>query len=133
ELGRVLDLGQHVGHPQDRLGGNAGVVEAAPADDVLLDDGGLHAQLRGADRGDIPARTRADHDAIERIGHPDSAYRTSVGSHRAPGRSGIWMRAMARTSFQKSGPASPRVTRQTSTPATVPTKSSEIRATARVM
>ena len=59
ELVGVADLVEHVGHAQHGLGGDAGVVQAAPADDVLLDDGGLHAQLGGADRGDVAARARS--------------------------------------------------------------------------
>ena len=35
----------------------AGVVEAAAADLVLLDDGDAHSQLRGADRCDVSTRS----------------------------------------------------------------------------
>ena len=60
EVARVVDLRLDVGDAQDGLGGDAGVVEAAAADDVvLLDHGGLHAELRGADRGDVAARARS--------------------------------------------------------------------------
>src|SRR3954471_6342047 len=60
----VAYLVEHVGHAQHGLGRDAGVVQAAPADHVLLDHGGLHAELGGADRGDVAARTRADDDAV---------------------------------------------------------------------
>ena len=56
--------------PQHRLGRDAGVVQAAPADAVLLHDGGLHPELRGADRRHVAARPRADDDAVVRaLGH----------------------------------------------------------------
>jgi hypothetical protein len=60
----LVDLGQHVGDAQDGLGGDAGVVEAAAPDDVSLDDGGLHAELRGTDGGHVAARSRADDDDV---------------------------------------------------------------------
>ena len=59
EVVGLVDLGEHVGDAQDGLGGDAGVVEAAAPDDVALDDGGLHAELRGADGGDVAARARS--------------------------------------------------------------------------
>ena len=68
ELVGVVDLGQDVGDAQHGLGRDAGVVEAATADLVLLDHGGLHAELGGADRGDVAARPGADHDAVVRSG-----------------------------------------------------------------
>jgi hypothetical protein len=64
ELVGVAHLVEDVGHAQHRLGRDAGDVEAAPADDVLLDDGGLHAELGGADGGDVATRARADDDAV---------------------------------------------------------------------
>src|SRR5215218_452726 len=60
----LVDLRQHVGDAQEGLGGDAGVVEAAAADGVLLDHGGAHSELGGADGGDVAARTRADDDAV---------------------------------------------------------------------
>ena len=64
ELTRVADLREHVGHAQHRLGGDAGVVQAASADPVLLDHGGLHPELGGPDRGHVAARSGADHHAV---------------------------------------------------------------------
>ena len=51
ELARLVDLGEDVGDAQHRLRRDAGVVQAAPADGVLLDHRGLHPELRGPDRG----------------------------------------------------------------------------------
>ena len=56
EVVGLVDLGQDVGDAQDGLGRDAGVVQAAAADDVLLDHGGLHPELGGADGGDVAAR-----------------------------------------------------------------------------
>jgi len=69
ELGGALRLVEDLGRPQDRLGWDAGVVEAAPAGFVALDDRGLLAQLRGADGGDVTARAPADDDLVEGVGH----------------------------------------------------------------
>ena len=49
---------------QHRLRRDAGVVQAAAADRVLLDHGGLHPELGGADRGDVAAGSGADDDAV---------------------------------------------------------------------
>ena len=62
ELAGVAHLLQDVGRAQDRLGGDAGVVQAASADLVLLDHGGLHPELCRPDRGDVAAGARADDD-----------------------------------------------------------------------
>ena len=69
ELGAVAGLVVDLRRAQDRLRRDAGVVEAAPAGLVALDHGGLPAQLRGADRGDVAARAPADDDHVERISH----------------------------------------------------------------
>ena len=105
EVAGVADLGEDVGRAQHRLGRDARVVEAAAAHDVLLDDGGLHPQLRRADRGDVPAGAGPDDDAVVgALGHGGD-YTTGGRSGR---RSGIWSRASARTSFQNSQPPSDR-------------------------
>ena len=64
EVAGVADLLEHVGGAQDRLGRDARVVEAAPADRVLLHNRDLHAELGGADGGHVAARARADDDAV---------------------------------------------------------------------
>ena len=69
ELGAVAGLVVDLGRAQHRLGRDAGVVEAAPARLVALDDRGLLAELGGADRGHVAARAPADHDHIVRISH----------------------------------------------------------------
>ncbi len=75
ELGRVDDdaergepvgrLVEHLGGIEQRLGGNAADVQARAAERLaLLDDGDLHAELRGADRADIAARAGAEDNEI---------------------------------------------------------------------
>ena len=59
ELAGLADLGEDVGDAQHGLGRDAGVVQAAAADRVLLDHGGLHPELGGADRGHVAARARS--------------------------------------------------------------------------
>jgi hypothetical protein len=56
ELAGLTHLGEDVGGAQHRLRRNTGVIEAAPADRVLLDHGGRHAELRGANRRHVAAR-----------------------------------------------------------------------------
>jgi hypothetical protein len=67
--GVVVELGR----AQDRLRRDAGIVEAAPAGFVALDDRGLLAQLGGADGGYIAARAPADDDLVEGVGHAPGA------------------------------------------------------------
>ena len=64
EVAGVLHLHEHLGHAQHRLRRDAGLVQAAAADVVLLHHGRLQAELRGADRGHVAAGTRSDHDAV---------------------------------------------------------------------
>ena len=63
---RVLDDFQRVGVLEQGLGGNASPQQARSAEGLLLlDDGDLEAELRGADRGHVPAGARTnDHDVI---------------------------------------------------------------------
>ena len=61
----VLHVVENLGRAQQRLGGNAAPVEADAAEIVALDDGGLEAELRGADRGDIAAGAGADDQDVE--------------------------------------------------------------------
>src|SRR5659263_652730 len=62
ELGAAPGLGVDLRRAQDRLGRDAGVIEAAPTGFVTLDDGGFAAQLGGADRRHIAAGATADND-----------------------------------------------------------------------
>ena len=94
QLGALLrDLGEDLGGVQHRLGRDAGVVEAAAAGLVALDDGGLLAELGGADRGDVAAGAAADHDHVVDRPSAFDSIRTGLGVSRAA-RSGIWIRAM---------------------------------------
>ena len=64
-LVRVLDDLQRVRVLEQRLRRDAAPDQTGAAERLLLlDDGDLLPELRGADRGDIAARTRADHDDI---------------------------------------------------------------------
>ena len=72
EVGALLGHGREdLGRMQDGLGRDARVVEAAPAWLVALDDGGLLAELRGANRGNVAAGPAADHDRVVAT-HPSS-------------------------------------------------------------
>ena len=58
---QVVDLAR----AQQRLGRDAAPVEADAAEVLALHQRGLHAELGGADRGDIAAGAAADHDEVE--------------------------------------------------------------------
>ena len=63
-VGVLRDL-ERVRVLEQRLGRNAAPVQAGAAERGLpLDDGGLQAELRGADRGDVPAGSGADDDEV---------------------------------------------------------------------
>src|SRR6201996_371627 len=126
ELGAVLRLMEDLRRAEDRLRRDAGVVEAATARFVALDDGGLLAQLGGTDGGDITARATPDHDDIEALWHvyksiepptpgesPETASLSGTLGRRAGyccggRRSGIWVRALALPTHQKRTPATTR-------------------------
>src|SRR5260370_26240030 len=60
---------------QQRLGRNAAPVQADAAEIGFLDNRGLEAELRRADRGDIAAGAGADDDDVEGcVGHCELAY-----------------------------------------------------------
>src|SRR5437868_1021383 len=55
---------------QQRLRRDAANIEASAAEPIaILDAGDAHAELRRADRGDIPAGTAADDDDVETLTH----------------------------------------------------------------
>ena len=55
---------------EQRLGRDTAPQQAGPAERLLLlDDGGLETELRGADRRDIPAGPGADHDDVIFLRH----------------------------------------------------------------
>ena len=61
----VLGLMQHVAGVQERFGGDAAHVQAGAAQGfTALNAGGFEAKLGAADRGDVAAGARADHDDI---------------------------------------------------------------------
>ena len=67
---RVLDDLQRVRVLEQRLGRNAAPDQARAAERLLLlDDGDLQAELRGADGGDVAAGAGADHDDVVFVGH----------------------------------------------------------------
>ena len=68
------------GRFEERLGRDAPAVEARATDLVLVDEGDLEAQLRGAEGGGVPARSTAKHDEIEVIGRADSHGQGASGS-----------------------------------------------------
>ena len=74
---RVLNDLERVRVLEQRLGRNAAPDQAGAAERLLLlDDGDLLAELRGADRGNIAARAGANHDDIVGIWHtraPDAS------------------------------------------------------------
>ena len=55
---------EDLGRAQQRLGRDAAPVEADAAEVLALDDRGLEAKLRRADRGDIAAGAGAEHDDV---------------------------------------------------------------------
>ena len=55
---------------EQRLGRDAAPVEAGAAEHRrALDDRGLQPELRGADRGDVAAGARSDHDDVVFVSH----------------------------------------------------------------
>ena len=83
--GDPLRLGEHVGRPQQRLRGHAGVVGAFAADQVFLDDRHLPARVGEPPAHDLAGRAGAEDDrVVGLLGHrvapypacPDYAART---------------------------------------------------------
>ena len=60
----VAHMVQHLARAEQRLGRDAAPVEADAAKVLALDDRGLEAELRGADRGDIAAGPGAEDDEV---------------------------------------------------------------------
>ena len=65
----VLHVVEDFGRAQQRLGRDAAPVEADAAEQLALDDRGLQAQLRRADRRDIAAGPRAEDDEVVSVRH----------------------------------------------------------------
>jgi hypothetical protein len=75
----ALDLLVEMRGHDPRLGGDAAPVQARATQFVLLDDGGLQAQLRGTDRGHITARAGADDDDVV-VRHVGTPWRRKGGA-----------------------------------------------------
>ena len=65
----VLNGTEHLSAAQERLGGNTAYIQADAADLLLLDYGCLSTQLGCAQRGDVPARSRAENCEFGLYGH----------------------------------------------------------------
>jgi len=71
----VLHQMKYLRRAQQRLGRDASPVVADAAEIGLLDDSGLEAKLRRADRGDVAAGARADDDDVEGgVGHVTCSF-----------------------------------------------------------
>jgi hypothetical protein len=75
----VVDFGR----AQQRLGRDAAPVEADAAEMLALDNGGLHAELGGADGGDIAARSATDDDDVVSVCHGSPPVFCLPGGRRA--------------------------------------------------
>jgi hypothetical protein len=65
----VLEIMKNFRRAQQGLGGNAAPVKADAAEMFALDDGGLEAKLRRANRRDIAAGPTADNENIVCVSH----------------------------------------------------------------
>jgi hypothetical protein len=82
ELAGALDELVEMGRDDPCLGGNAAPVEARAAELILLDHGGLEAELRGSDRRHVASGAGADDDdLIAGFAHGDAfqGSRENVG------------------------------------------------------
>ena len=86
ELGPLAHLGEEVRRAQHRLGRDAGVVQAAPAELVALDHGRASSELGGAQRRHVTAWPRADDYAVVgALGHAGAQPIEAPSSARPPG------------------------------------------------
>src|SRR6185295_9210170 len=104
---------------EQRFRRNAAPDQAGAAQRLLfLDDCDAQAELRAADGGDVPARSRADHDEIVLVGHTCllSGWRTRSASVSVSGRTGGQRRSRPgpgrrrepdRTGRPRAGPRAP--------------------------
>src|SRR3546814_10821720 len=72
---------EDLGRAQQRLGGDAPPVEADAAQILTLDDRGLQAELRRADRRDIAAGARAENNDVVSVNHDILLERTRSEEH----------------------------------------------------
>ena len=122
---RVLDDLQRVRVLEQRLGRNAAPEQAGAAERLLLlDDGDLEAELRGADRRDVAAGAGADHDDVVFVGHVCHALRVSCrfsdDSGTKCGRGRARRRRRRRASRERRRPARAGSTRALQLPVLVP-------------
>jgi hypothetical protein len=89
-LRRALHLLDEVRGRDERLRGDAPPVQAHAAEGALVHEGGLLAQLREPDGGDVAAGPRSDHDGVEGLGgHGVSGVPGGPGYNaRGPGVTG---------------------------------------------
>ncbi len=78
----VAGLGGELGRLQEGLAGDASPVEADAAEVLLLDTGGLQAELAGADGGGVAAGTGTDDEDLV-VGHVDLRRAAGRGSRRS--------------------------------------------------
>ncbi len=93
DLGSVLGLLEEIGRVEERLRRDAAPERADAAQPrLLLDDQDRQAQLRGPDRGDVAAGSRADDDEVVRLGcaHAASRKRAPTLSKRVVRRA-LWV------------------------------------------
>jgi hypothetical protein len=86
EFLRAPDLLVEVRGDDPCLGRDAAPVEARAAQLLLLDDGGLEAELRGADRGNVAARAGAHDDELKVLAIGHGGTRVSCGRTRGASR-----------------------------------------------
>ncbi|GMU77940.1 MAG: hypothetical protein AMXMBFR46_07380 [Acidimicrobiia bacterium] len=90
ELGCAPHRAQHLGGLEEVLRGDAALVQARPADALLLDDGDLQPGRPPVQRGGVAARTATQHHQVELVCHGCSSGRgpaahcRSLGSARRP-------------------------------------------------
>ena len=94
----VLQVVEDLGRAQQRLGRDAAPVEADAAQIFALDDRGLEAELRRADRGDVAAGPGADDDDVEGVCHLLPHCTTSLSSSTIGFTLAICSRSIARIS-----------------------------------
>ena len=74
----VLGIMEHLGRAQQRLGRDAAPVGADAGEMLALDDRRLQPELRGTDRSDVAARSRADDDHVIGVRHGISPQSSSI-------------------------------------------------------
>ena len=89
----VEDVRQ-LGVAQQRLGRDAADVEADAAPVLLLDDRDLHAELGGADGGDVPTGAGTEDDDVEVLAHGTSLGGAATSTPRERWARGLFLRTV---------------------------------------